>query len=236
MSTSVTGGRRWILVLLALLLGWAGWSWASGGVMATVIAAAGAAGDNDASLEALRQALSRWGALAPAVYVAAVVVEVLVAPIPGTLLYAPAGALFGGFFGGLLSLLGNTIGAMVACTVARALGEAAVSRRLEGTPVARHVTAIRHNAFWVVLGLRLNPLTSSDMVSYAAGALGIAVWRVGLATFIGMAPLCFAQAYLAEQIFDVLPGAVYVLGAVAVTYIGVLVWWLTRRRAPTMGA
>lgn len=221
------------LGLFAGIVAAAAWSWATGGMIRVLAESAGGMGDNEASLEALRQVLFRWGALAPAVYVAAVIVEVLVAPIPGTLLYAPAGALFGGFYGGLLSLLGNTLGAMVACGVGGALGEAVVARRLDGSPVAKHLAAIRANALWVVLLLRVNPLTSSDLVSYAAGAIGVPVWRVGLATLIGMAPLCFAQAYLAEQIFRVLPGAVYILIGAGLLYLTFLIVWLTRGRTPS---
>ena len=77
--------------------------------------------------------------------------------------------------------------------------------------------------------LRVNPLTSSDIVSYMAGAVGVPVWRVALGTFIGMAPLCYAQAYLAEQIFEILPGAVYVLVAAGLIYVAALVVWLTRK-------
>ena len=62
-----------------------------------------------------------------------------------------------------------------------------------------------------------------------AGAVGVPIWRVALGTFIGMAPLCFAQSYLAEQIFEVLPGAVYFLVAAGVLYVLALVVWLTRK-------
>ncbi len=223
----------WPILLLAVIVAYAIWSWSTGGLVRVLVDEAGAMGDNEASLEALRQALSRWGAFAPAVYVAAVVVEVLVAPIPGTLLYAPAGALFGGLQGGALSLIGNTIGASIACAVGRSLGEQAVARRLDGTRLAGHVEAIRASGFWVVLLLRLNPLTSSDLVSYTAGALGVPVSRVALGTFIGMAPLCFAQAYLAEQIFRILPGAVWVLIGAGLIYVAFLVVWLTRRKSGT---
>jgi len=152
-----------------------------------------------------------------------------VAPIPGTLLYAPAGALFGGFLGGTLSLIGNTLGAAIACGVGSALGEGALARRIEGTKLAAYRTAIQQRGLWVVLLLRINPLTSSDLVSYMAGAVGVPIWRVALGTFIGMAPLCYAQSYLAEQIFEILPGAVYVLVAAGIIYVLALVIWLTRK-------
>jgi uncharacterized membrane protein YdjX (TVP38/TMEM64 family) len=218
------------LVVFAGILVFAAYSWWTGGMVRLMLDSAGSMGDNEATLESLRQMLARWGPLAPAVYVTAVVVEVLVAPIPGTLLYAPAGALFGGFQGGVLSLIGNTIGAAIACAVGRSLGEQAVARRLEGSRLAVHLDAIRARGLWVILLLRLNPLTSSDMVSYTAGALGVPVSRVALGTFIGMAPLCFAQAYLAEQIFRVLPGAIWVLVGAALLYIAFLVVWLARRK------
>lgn len=205
------------------------WSFATGGTVRLLVDGASSMGDSGQALDALRAALDRWGRLAPAVYVAAVVIEVLVAPIPGTLLYAPAGALFGGLMGGTLSLIGNTIGAAIACGVGSALGEDALARRVEGTKAARYRDAIRARGLWVVLLLRVNPLTSSDIVSYMAGAVGVPVWRVALGTFVGMAPLCYAQAYLAEQIFEVLPGAVYVLAVAGLLYVAALVVWLTRK-------
>lgn len=218
------------VTLLIAAVGFSLYSWMSGGIIRVLADSAGSLGDNEASLNALREALFRWGPLAPAVYVAAVVVEVLVAPIPGTLLYAPAGALFGGFQGGVLSLTGNTIGAAIACAVGRTLGEQAIAKRLEGSRLGNHVEAIRTRGLWIVLLLRLNPLTSSDLVSYTAGAFGVPVWRVALGTFIGMAPLCFAQAYLAQEIFRVLPGAVWVLIGAGLIYVVFLVVWLTRRK------
>jgi uncharacterized membrane protein YdjX (TVP38/TMEM64 family) len=217
------------LSALVLAVAAAGWSYLSGGTVWILVGGAGSLGDSGQSLDALRAALDRWGSLAPAVYVAAVVIEVLVAPIPGTLLYAPAGALFGGFVGGTLSLIGNTLGAAIACGVGSAVGEAAVARRSEGSRLATYREAIRARGMWVVLLLRVNPLTSSDLVSYMAGAVGVPIWRVTLGTFIGMAPLCYAQAYLAQEIFRVLPGAIYVLAGAAVIYVGALVVWLWRK-------
>jgi uncharacterized membrane protein YdjX (TVP38/TMEM64 family) len=206
------------------------WSYSAGGTVRLLVDGVGGFGDSRQALDALRVALERWGRFAPVVYVVAVVIEVLVAPLPGTLLYAPGGALFGGLRGGTLSLIGNTIGAAIACGVGSAIGEVALARRLEGTKAARYQGTIRERGLWVVLLLRLNPLTSSDIVSYMAGAAGVSIWRVAAGTFIGMAPLCYAQAYLAEQIFDVLPGAVYVLIAAGLLYVLLLVSFLARKR------
>jgi len=77
--------------------------------------------DAPTKIQRLREFFADCGALAPIVYVALVTVEVVVAPIPGLMLYAPGGAIFGPLLGGALSLAGNVIGAGIACLVARSL-------------------------------------------------------------------------------------------------------------------
>lgn len=216
--------RYWPLVFILLLGGWAAWSWASGGVMAIV---GRAAVDGDQTIEQLRQLIRGTGAWAPVVYVLAVIVEVMVAPIPGTLLYAPGGAIFGGFVGGTLSLIGNVIGAALATWIAASLGARAVGT--SNRPGLQRLAArVRERGVLVVLLLRINPLTSSDLVSYAAGLAGVRVWRVALGTALGMAPLCYAQAYASEWIFRVLPGSGLILLVLAGGYVAVIFYVLFR--------
>jgi uncharacterized membrane protein YdjX (TVP38/TMEM64 family) len=220
----VTLRRDWPLVFILLLGGWATWSWASGGVMAIVVRSAF---DGDQTIEHLRQLILGTGAWAPVVYVLAVVVEVMVAPIPGALLYAPGGAIFGGFLGGTLSLIGNVIGAALATWIAATLGAKAVGNR-NWPRLQRMAARVRERGVLVVLLLRINPLTSSDLVSYAAGLAGVPAWRVALGTAMGMAPLCYAQAYASEWLFRVLPGSGLVLLALAGAYMAVVFYLLFR--------
>src|SRR5690606_35100276 len=77
---------------------------------------------SDGGIDRLRSLVLSAGAMAPVVYVLAVAVEVVLAPIPGVLLYAPGGAIFGGWWGGTLSLVGNIIGAAVAAWIGATFG------------------------------------------------------------------------------------------------------------------
>ncbi len=203
---------------MAALVGWAVWSFATGGLMHVLLSATTGA----STIDALREYVRGWGALAPVVYVAAVTVEVLVAPIPGLLLYAPAGAIFGGFVGGTLSLVGNVLGAAIACFLARTFGEPWLARHVHSPRFAAIRERLSRRGAWVVFILRVNPLTSSDLVSYAAGLAGVGPGRVALGTLLGMAPLCYLQAYLAQTIFELLPLPVIILIACAATAI--IVW------------
>ena len=210
----------WLAAAGAALV-WAVWSYRNGGLVQVLLASG--TGDSAQPLDRLRDYLLAWGPLAPAVYVGAVVIEVVVAPIPGTLLYAPAGAIFGGLLGGTLSLIGNVIGAMVARAIAASLGEHALAKRLNNPGLRRYRDLVLARGVWVVFLLRVNPLTSSDLVSYAAGLVGVPMWQVALGTLLGMAPLCYAQSYLAEQLFHLLPGAVYVVTGLCLAYAAIVV-------------
>jgi uncharacterized membrane protein YdjX (TVP38/TMEM64 family) len=203
--------RRIIFGLAAVaMIVWAAASYLSHGVIYLLIS-----GNPEQAvwLQRVREHVASWGRLAPLVYVLVVVVEVVVAPIPGPLLYAPAGAIFGGLLGGTLSLIGNVLGAMVACFLGSAIGDRLIAKH-DAPRFHKYRELLRDRGLWLVLLLRANPLTSSDLVSYAAGIAGVPVWKVGLGTLVGMAPLCYLQAYFAERIFDVIPGSLVLAGVV----------------------
>ena len=219
-----TGGRRWIAaIVLGALLAWSVWSYRTGGLV-HVLAAAPPTGLS--RLDAVREYVARWGALAPLVYVAAVTIEVLIAPIPGTLLYAPAGAIFGGLVGGTLSLAGNVLGAIIACWIAGTFGARWRARAERLPTLGRSRDLLERRGAWIIFLLRVNPFTSSDLVSYAAGLAGARPHQVGLGTLFGMAPLCYAQAYLAQSLFEWLsPTVLIAFGAGLVVAIGLVIVW-----------
>ena len=222
----MTARRAWALGVVILLTGWTVWSYRTGGLAHVLVAAAT---DQRYGIEALRTYVLGFGALAPVIYVLAVTLEVLIAPIPGTLLYAPAGAIFGGAWGGTLSLVGNVLGAAIATWIGGVLGEGWVSRRLAREDLERHRARLLSRATWIVFLLRVNPFTSSDIVSYVAGAVGVPVRKVAIGTLAGMAPLCYAQAYLSATLFEMLPGGIWVIVGLGLVYVAVVVALLVRR-------
>ena len=205
-----------------LLLGVAFQSWQSDGIAFDLLRSDQSAAWKVGRLQSFFKAC---GSLAPIVYVAFVTIEVVVAPIPGLMLYAPGGVIFGGFLGGLLALVGNVLGAGIACGITRSIGSNWLTRLFPEDALEKAQAELDRRGSWLVFLLRVNPLTSSDLVSYAAGFTRIPIWKVMLATMLGMAPLCFAQAWLAESLFVAYPwllyplliaGAIYVIAIVAV--------------------
>lgn len=216
---------------IATLFALVAWSYASGGIAYLLLATDGSP---EEKIAALRAFFTQFGAAAPIAYVVFVTVEVVVAPIPGTMLYAPGGVIFGGFWGGLLSLMGNVIGAGIACQFMRVVAGERAEKFFARSKLAPYEEKIAAHGGWVVFLLRVNPLTSSDLVSYAAGLTHVATWKVMAGTLFGMAPLCFAQSYLAESLFTAFPWLVYPLLVACAVYAVVVAWVIVRlgRHAP----
>ena len=192
------------------------WSLLDGGILSILLSPDYSAAERIALVE--RYFLA-WGPWAPLVYVLVVTIEVIIAPIPGLMLYAPGGVIFGGFYGGLYSLMGNILGAGIAAALMQVFQGRRLERFLERDKIQGIVRQLRNSGVWVILALRINPLTTTDLVSYAAGLAGIPIWKVMLGTGIGMAPLCWAQSYLAEELFESMPWLIYPLLVIALVYL-----------------
>lgn len=204
------------IAILILIFGLAAQSWQAEGIVFDLLRS-----DQSAAwkVERLQAFFEACGPLAPLVYVAFVTIEVVVAPIPGLMLYAPGGVVFGGFVGGLLALIGNVLGAGIACGITRTVGSNWLTRVFPEDSLEKAQTELDRRGSWLIFLLRVNPLTSSDLVSYAAGFTRIPTWKVMFATMLGMAPLCFAQAWLAENLFVAYPWLLYPLLVLGIVYI-----------------
>lgn len=212
--------RAWIAVAAASILGLTFWSALTGGVV-SVLYRATLNGEFVAALRGYILGLGPVGAIA---YVVVVALEVIITPIPAALIYAPGGAIFGGFWGGTLSLLGNVIGAVVACFIGRAFGEEWLARKSPTGALARIKHVLQQNDIRVLFLLRLNPLTTTDLISYAAGVAGIPPLRVAAATAFGLAPMCYLQSYLAEAFLELVPTwAILVFGLALIATIVVMI-------------
>lgn len=215
------------VVLLLTFISLVTVSYFTGGI-ASVLLSPG--GDSDAKIQSLRAFFSDLNGWAPLAYVVMVVVEVVVAPIPGTMLYLPGGVIFGGFYGGLWSWIANILGAGISCQLMRSIvGRKSTESFFQKDSLVRYRDMIEQRGVWLIVLLRINPLTSSDLVSYAAGLTTMRVSTVMIGTAIGMAPLCFAQSYLAESLFDIFPWLIWpmlVACAVYVIVVLAIIWKL----------
>jgi uncharacterized membrane protein YdjX (TVP38/TMEM64 family) len=152
-------------------------------------------------VETVRRTVSATGPAAPLTYV--VVSSVLGAIfVPGPILAAGSGVLFGPVLG-LFVTLSATVGtAVITAMIGRRAGSQS-ARALLGAERADHVDRlIRRRGLWAVVGQRFVPGISDALASYAFGAFGVPLWQMAVGAFIGSVPRAFVYTALGASVGD----------------------------------
>jgi uncharacterized membrane protein YdjX (TVP38/TMEM64 family) len=150
-------------------------------------------------IEEVRHTVSATGPAAPLTYV--VVSAVLGALfVPGPILAASSGVLFGPVLG-IFVTLGATVGtAIVASRLGRRAGRDS-ARALLGPKRADRIDAlIERRGLWAVVGQRFIPGLSDALASYTFGAFGVPLWQMAVGSLIGSAPRAFVYTALGASI------------------------------------
>lgn len=219
------------------------WHWRRilGGLAAVAVLAAGytwleQAGhvDRITDAEALEGTVRELGAAGPALIVVLMTLAIVMSPIPSAPIALAAGAAYGHWWGTLWVALGSETGALIAFGLARFVGgpglRAWLARRSSTTFLQRFLRS--QNALMLaVLVSRLLPFLSFDVISYAAGATPLKLWRFAVATLIGILPASFLLAHFGDELAsgDLRRAGLTVLALGAVTLLP-LAWKTLRRR------
>ena len=150
-------------------------------------------------VEDVRRTVSATGSAAPVTYV--VLSAALGAVfVPGSILAAGSGLLFGPLLG-IAVTLGATVGtAIVASLVGRRAGRNSARALLGPTRADRIDALIERRGLWAVVGQRFVPGISDALASYAFGAFGVPLWQMAIGSFIGSVPRAFAYTALGASI------------------------------------
>ncbi len=145
-------------------------------------------------LAGVRDYLRGFGVWAPLVSALLMQVQALIAPLPSFPLMYANGLLFGTLWGGLLSWASVLVSAMLCFGLARGFGRPLVTRLVSPAALAWTDRLVGRFGPFAVFVARLLPLTSFDLVSYAAGLTPMRLGAFCLATGLGMAPAIFLTA------------------------------------------
>lgn len=159
-------------------------------------------------IEDVRGWVKAAGPLAPLTYVAlsAALGAIFV---PGPILAASSGLLFGPLLGVFVTL-GATVGtAVVAAFMGRRAGRDSARVLLGADRADRLDALIQRRGLWAVVGQRFIPGLSDALASYAFGAFGVPLWQMAVGAFIGSVPRAFVYTALGASIGDKSPVLAY---------------------------
>lgn len=152
-------------------------------------------------IEAVRAAITKAGPAAPLVYIptSAILASIFV---PGPLLAAGSGLLFGPVLGTVVTLCSAALTAVIAAHLGRRAGRDS-ARALVGAEWAGRIdNQIQRRGLWAVVGQRFVPGISDALASYVFGAFGMPLWQMAIGALIGSAPRAFVYTALGASISD----------------------------------
>ncbi|MCR9175863.1 MAG: VTT domain-containing protein [Alphaproteobacteria bacterium] len=149
------------------------------------------------------QAVSDWVAANPIPAVAGYFLFAVlgkIGPVPGGLVVMLSGGfLFGGVAGALLSAIGGGLSAMLVTVIGRRFFENWLLDR-HGSRIVAIQQALGRDIFWVVVALRLTPITPAWFGNLVPIPLPIHPLNVWVATALGVLPISFVVASLGSEL------------------------------------
>ncbi len=168
-------------------------------------------------VEYIRGLVASTGPLAPLTYVV-VSATLGAALVPGPLLAAGSGFLFGPTLGTFVTL-GATVGTAIIASLAGRRAGRESARGLLGSQRSERIDGlIERGGLWAVVGQRFVPGISDALASYAFGAFGVPLWQMAVGAFIGSMPRAFVYTALGASIGEF---------SAPLAYSAIAVWCVT---------
>ncbi|MFD0688123.1 TVP38/TMEM64 family protein [Actinomadura fibrosa] len=147
--------------------------------------------------------------------------------VPGSILNASAGALFGVAVGTGAVLVGATAGAALSFGLARLLGRPAVARYAGSGRLARLDAYLSRRGFESVLVLRMVSIFPFGVVNYGAGVAGVRFAPYMAGTFLGIVPGTLVYTGLGKALRE--PGSPLVwIAPAGLVLLSAFSWWASR--------
>ncbi|TPG37446.1 TVP38/TMEM64 family protein [Mycolicibacterium hodleri] len=169
------------------------------------------------NVDDVRRVVAATGPAAPLTYVG---VSALLGAIfvPGPILAAGSGVLFGPVLGTFVTLFSAVGTACLTSLVGRHAGRDGARALLGVNRADRLDDQVQRRGLWAVVGQRFVPGISDALASYAFGAFGVPLWQMAVGAFIGSAPRAFVYTALGASIGDL---------SAPLAYSAIAVWCVT---------
>jgi len=147
-------------------------------------------------LQSATGAIESLGVWAPIAFISLYAISVIFF-VPGSVLTAASGTLFGVFWGSVYVSIASVLGATLAFLVGRYLARRWVEKKISGNETFESIDGAVAKEGWKIVGLtRLSPVFPFTLLNYAYGITRVKLSHYVLASWIGMMPGTFLYVYL----------------------------------------
>lgn len=154
---------------------------------------------NPSKLRDLVQDAGAWG---PLILIIIQYLQLLLAPIPGTVASVLAGTMFGPWLGTLYSMIGAMLGTLTVLVLSRRLGRPFVERFVKQDILEKLDYIAQKAGVLVFFLIFLIPALPDDVVCYVAGLSKIPIRTLMLVSFVGRLPGYLVSAFVGAGLAD----------------------------------
>lgn len=141
-----------------------------------------------ADKEAIEQIIDDSGHWGPLIFMTMQIIQVVLAPIPGQVVYFFGGFLFGTFWGTIFSLIGTTLGFALVFVLSRRLGRPFVEYFVSKENLKKFDYISKTKGIWVLLVGFILPVIPDALLGYMAGLTVLKIRTLILISIIGRLP------------------------------------------------
>jgi uncharacterized membrane protein YdjX (TVP38/TMEM64 family) len=147
----------------------------------------------------IRTYVASFGIWAPVIFVSLYVFQIIVAPIPGTLMNFAGGLLFGWWKGVFFSWASCIIGAAISISIMRAFGRSLMRIFISEEKLDRFDGYVRSRGWVYLFLLYIVPNPIGDAVNYMSALSNIKLWKLLLMVAVGRLPSLIVGSWLGKQ-------------------------------------
>lgn len=179
------------------------------------------------SVENIQKFVKQYALLAPLVFIAIQILQVVLTPINHYVVGVAGGLLFGGWLGGLYNWIGRVIGHLIAFYLSRTFGRRLVKRIVGEKMLAKYDKIWERNGGFYLFLIYFLPLFPDDEISYITGISKMKAKVFFIAAVFGHLGGAFGLAFVGAGIGQRSPVtiAIYIL-----LTVGCVSLWLFRKR------
>ena len=167
--------------------------------------------------------VNSFGFFGPLVYILAQILQMVIAPIPGQVITATGGYLFG-WWGILWTLIGTAIGGFIVFWLARKFGRPLIEKFFKKSSINKFEFIFNKNATFIIFIIFLLPGLPDDLICFMAGLTKVPIKTLVIILLLGHLPSIVVTNYIGAGLDDANLAPVVITTIIIVIIFALCIW------------
>lgn len=153
-------------------------------------------------MDRIKELIDSAGVFGPLIFIILQVAQVVLAPIPGNVVGAVGGIIFG-WWGLLLTIIGSILGMMIVVAISRKFGRPFVEKFFSKEQIKKFDFLLEgRGATFALFLIFLLPFFPDDLIGYVSGLTKIRFRNIIIVSVVGRLPMHILTNFFGAQVFE----------------------------------